>query len=195
MEEPRLILASASPRRVALLKELEWEFEVLPSRAAEVGHAFLTPREICLLNAWQKCRAVAQNRPEAVVLGADTEVCLGPRIFGKPANRTEAEVFLTDLQGRTHEVITGVCLMHWGRHRQWLGVEVTRVHFKPLTAAEIADYLNRIQPLDKAGAYAIQDYGERIIERIEGSYSNVVGLPLELLGTALPAFYQSLKGC
>lgn len=184
----RLILASASPRRVALLKELGLEFEVIPSHAPEVGHDFLTPREICLFNAWQKCRCVARGRPEAVVLGADTEVCLGPKIFGKPANRAEAESFLAELQGRMHEVITGVCLMHRGSHRQWLGAEVTRVFFKPLTKAEIADYLDCIQPLDKAGAYAIQEHGERIIERIDGSYSNVVGLPLELLRTALNNF-------
>lgn len=188
----RLILASASPRRVALLKELGMDFEVIPSQAAEVGHDFLTPREICLLNAWQKCRTVARKRPDAVVLGADTEVCLGTKIFGKPASRAEAEAFLAELQGRAHEVITGVCLMHWGLHRQWLGAEVTRVYFKPLSAAEIAEYLHLIQPLDKAGAYAIQEHGERIIERIEGSYSNVVGLPLELLGKALKGFADLL---
>ncbi|MCX8157066.1 MAG: Maf family protein [Verrucomicrobiae bacterium] len=189
----RLILASASPRRVELLKQLGVEFDVMPSQVAEVDHAFLTPREICLLNAWQKCRSVARRRPDAVVLGADTEVCLGARIFGKPASRGEAEAFLMELQGRVHEVVTGVCLMHWGRRRQWLGAEVTRVHFKPLSATEIADYLGLIQPLDKAGAYAIQEHGERIIERIEGSYSNVVGLPLEMLREALNEFADLLK--
>lgn len=188
----RLILASASPRRVELLKELKLEFEVIPSHAPEAEHDFLTPREVCLLNAWQKCRAVARQRPDAVVLGADTEVCLGTKIFGKPADRGEAEDFLKELQGRAHEVVTGVCLMHWGTHRQWLGAEVTRVHFKPLSAAAIAQYLDLIQPLDKAGAYAIQEHGERIIERLEGSYSNVVGLPLELLRGALPAFSDLL---
>lgn len=189
----RLILASASPRRVELLKELGVEFEVLPSRAAEAAHDFLTPREVCLLNAWQKARAVARKRPDAVVLGADTEVCLGSKIFGKPAHRAAAEAFLAELAGRAHEVITGVCLLHWGGHRQWLGAEVTRVYFKPLTAADIAEYLNLIQPLDKAGAYAIQEHGERIIARIEGSYSNVVGLPLELLRSALSEFVELLN--
>jgi septum formation protein len=188
-----LILASASPRRVALLKDSGWEFEVIPSQAPEVGHDFLTPREVCLYNAWKKCRAVARRRPEAVVLGADTEVCLGAKIFGKPASRAEAEAFLAELQGKVHEVITGVCLLHWGSHRQFLGAELTRVHFKPLTRTEIAAYLDLIQPLDKAGAYAIQEHGERIIERIEGSYSNVVGLPLELVQAALGDFADLLK--
>ncbi len=173
-----LILASASPRRESLLRLLGIDFAVLPAEVTEADWSHLTPGELCQLNAHLKARHIAKHHPDALVLGADTEVCLGARVFGKPMSRAEAESMLTELAGRTHEVITGVSLMHHRAHREKVFAEHTRVTFHPLTREQIRDYLGRIQPLDKAGAYAIQESGELIVERIEGSYSNVVGLPL-----------------
>lgn len=188
MNLPPIILASASPRRAQLLREMELDFVILPARTPESDHQFMTPREVCQLNAYRKARLIAKQNPDALVIGADTEVVLGARIFGKPANRAEAGHFLRDLQGHDHEVITGVCLIHLRRHREKLFAVGTRVFFRPLGDADIEAYLGKINPLDKAGAYAIQEHGDLIIEKIEGSHSNVVGLPTEALGEALEEF-------
>lgn len=173
-----LILASASPRRQSLLRLLGVEFAVVPAVVTEAGFEHLTPSELCQLNAYRKARAVAKHHPDALVLGADTEVTLDSKVFGKPASPAEAEAMLAELSGRTHEVITGVCLIHQRTHRERLFAERTLVTFHPLNHSQIRDYLARTQPFDKAGAYAIQEAGELIVERIEGSFTNVVGLPL-----------------
>ena len=181
MNLPPLILASASPRRAELLRELGVEFQALPGHAAEAEDDFLSPHELCQLNAYRKARVIAKKFPDALVLGADTEVCLGAEIFGKPADLAEAARMIERLQGRTHEVVTGVCLIHLRAHRQKLFTVATSVSFRSLDAAQIRDYLAMINPLDKAGAYAIQEHGTMIVEKIDGSFSNVVGLPLERL--------------
>ena len=181
MNLPPIILASASPRRAELLREIVEEFQVLPGHAEEFQPEQFSPVESCLLNACRKARVIAKRFPDALVIGADTEVCLGRRVFGKPRDRDDAERMLAELAGRTHLVISGVCLLQLRRHRQRLFAEITRVTFKRLDALEISDYLDRINPLDKAGAYAIQEHGEMIVERIEGSFSNVVGLPVDRL--------------
>jgi septum formation protein len=178
---PPLILASASPRRAELLRQLELEFQVMPGDAAEVFDEHLSPLELCQLNAHHKARAVAKKIPDALVLGADTLVFLGREIFGKPRDLDEAKQMLTKLQGRTHQVVTGVSLIHLRSHRERLFAVSTDVAFHPLTAEQISDYLAKINPLDKAGAYAIQEHGEMIVTEISGSYSNVVGLPVERL--------------
>jgi septum formation protein len=187
MKPPSLILASASPRRAELLRQLGLAFQVVPSAAAEVCHAHLTPREVCLMNAYRKARTVAARFPVALVLGADTIVCLDNTIFGKPADLTEASRMLVQLQGRTHQVITGVCLVWQQARRSRLFAVATDVTFHSLSPARIRDYLAAINPLDKAGAYAIQEQGEQIVAGISGSFSNVVGLPLERLKEALAA--------
>ena len=181
MNLPPLILASASPRRAELLRELGVEFQALPGHAAEAEDDFLSPHELCQLNAYRKARVIAKNFPDALVLGADTEVCLGAEIFGKPADLAEAARMIERLQGRTHEVVTGVCLIHLRAHRQKLFAVATSVSFRSLDAAQIRDYLAKINPLDKAGAYALQEHGAMIVEKIDGSFSNVVGLPVERL--------------
>lgn len=188
MNLPPLILASISPRRSDLLRQLGVEFQVVPSAASEASSEQLSPRELCQLNAYRKARAVAKRFPDRLVLGADTLVCLGARVFGKPADAADAARMLAELQSRSHEVVTGVCLIQLRAHRQRLFAVSTTVTFRALTPAEIRHYLATIQPLDKAGAYAIQDHGDRIIERIAGSYSNVVGLPLEQLEAELRQF-------
>jgi septum formation protein len=179
MTLPPLILASISPRRAELLRQLPWNFSVIPSDALEIHHDHLTATEIAQVNAYRKARAVAKKFPDALVMGADTLVYLGTQLFGKPADLAEARRILTQLQGRTHQVITGVCLIHLRGHRQKAFAESTDVTFRPLSSEQIGDYLSRISPLDKAGAYAIQEHGDLIVEKISGSFSNVVGLPVE----------------
>jgi septum formation protein len=185
MNLPPVILASGSPRRLELLRGLGMEFEVVPSDAAETHTEQLTAWEISQLNAYRKARAVAKKCPDALVLGADTLVYLETKLFGKPANLEDAYRMLKQLQGRTHEVVTGVCLIHLRNHRQKIFAESTSVTFRRLDAKQIQDYLGRINPLDKAGAYAIQEHGERIVAQVSGSLSNVVGLPLERLRAEL----------
>jgi septum formation protein len=176
---PPLILASASPRRAELLRQLKLEFEIIPSDAKEVYDEYLSPQELCQLNAHRKARAVAKKIPDALVLGADTLVFLDRKIFGKPADKSEARQMLEQLQGRTHQVVTGVSLIHLRAHRERNFAASTDVLFRPLTSEQIDAYLAKINPLDKAGAYAIQENGELIVSEISGSFSNVVGLPVE----------------
>jgi len=188
MKLPPLILGSASPRRAELLRSLGLEFQIVPARVTESHPEHLTPREICQVNAYRKARAIAKKHPDALVLGADTIVCLGVKVFGKPADLEEAHHILAKLQGRTHEVITAVCLVHLRSHRQRIFAARTAVTFRSLHAGQIRRYLSKINPLDKAGAYAIQEEGDEIVKKISGSYSNVVGLPLEALEKELAAW-------
>ena len=178
---PTIILASASPRRATLLAEMGIKFKVVPGQVAEETHDYLSPSELVRLNARNKAHAVAAKYPGQLVLGADTVVCLGARVFGKPATIEEARSFLEQLQGQSHQVITGVCLICRQRHRERLFAVISTVRFRSLTSSQIDRYLEKVNPLDKAGAYAIQEHGEMIVEEISGSYSNVVGLPLERL--------------
>jgi septum formation protein len=182
---PQIILASGSPRRQALMRLLCDDFLVKVSAADECDAEHYTPHEVCQLNAHRKAHVVAKHHLDALVIGADTEVALDTQIFGKPQDRKAAEKMLLKLQGRAHEVVTGVCLLQKRQHRERLFVVSTRVRFHPLTRKQIQDYLDRINPLDKAGAYAIQEHGELIVESIEGSLTNVVGLPVEALRAEL----------
>jgi septum formation protein len=188
---PPLILASASPRRAELLKLLKVKFRILPGEAREVAHEHLSPLEVCQLNAHRKARAIAKKIPDDLVLAADTLVFLDGEIFGKPRNLADARRMLTKLQGRTHQVVTGICLMHLRVHRERIFAVSTDVLFHPLDGRQVRDYLAKINPLDKAGAYAIQDSGELIISEISGSYSNVVGLPVERLASELKLWEAS----
>jgi len=191
MNLPPVILASASPRRAALLQRIVRKFEIIPGYPEEFQPEHLSPSEACMLNAYHKARVVAKQFPDALVIGADTEVCLGRRVFGKPKDRAEAEQMLSALEGKEHRVITGMCLIHLRLHRQRSFAERTRVTFKPLGADEITEYLDKINALDKAGAYAIQEHGEMIVQKTEGSISNVVGLPVERLKKELKQFVIS----
>jgi septum formation protein len=185
---PPLILASQSPRRAELLQQLKLEFEIVPSDATEVFDEHLSPLELCQLNAHRKARAVAKKIPDSLVLGADTLVFLDRKIFGKPASLDEAKQMLKQLQGRTHQVVTGVSLIHLRNHSERIFAVSTDVMFRQLTAAQIDEYLTKVNPLDKAGAYAIQESGELIISEISGSFSNVVGLPVEKVESELKAW-------
>ncbi len=176
-----LILASNSPRRREILSQLGLEFEVEPSRFEEKGEG-LTARETVLAFARGKAEDVFSRHPNDVVLGADTVVCLGGNILGKPEDEADAARMLRLLSGRMHEVFTGVCVLSSG----FCGEEVvaTKVFFHPLEEDLIAAYVKSGLPLDKAGAYGIQD-GFPLVEHIEGSYTNVVGLPEETVRALL----------
>jgi septum formation protein len=176
-----LVLASASPRRIALLKEAGFHFAVQPADVSETQEPWFTPSEMARRNAFSKAKLTSANRPSAIVIGADTLVCLDAAVFGKPRDETDAISMLERLQGNTHRVVTGVCLCQGRPARRRLFAVTTSVVFKRLSKSRITGYLKKINPYDKAGAYAIQEHGDLIIERIEGSLSNVVGLPMERL--------------
>jgi septum formation protein len=185
---PPIVLASKSPRRVELLRQFGLEFVAAASNAIEMMHEDLTAAELCQINAFRKARAVARKHPDALVLGADTLVAEGRTVLGKPASLVEARRMLERLQGRTHQVVTGVCLLHLRGHRCRIFADISEVKFRPLTAVGIQRYLKLCNPLDKAGAYAIQEHGDEIVEGIRGSYTNVVGLPMERLADELEAW-------
>lgn len=188
MKLPPIILASESPRRVELLRRLAPDFKIVPSEASEIHQEQLTAGETVQINAYRKARTVAKKNPDALVLAADTLVYLESELFGKPKDLEQAYLMLERLHGKTHQVVTGVCLLNLRNHRQKLFTETTSVQFKRLDAVKIRRYLTKVNPLDKAGAYAIQDEGSAIVESISGSYTNVVGLPLERLKVELDAW-------
>ncbi|MGA3266560.1 MAG: Maf family protein [Verrucomicrobiota bacterium] len=188
MSLPRFILASASPRRAELLRQVRVEFQVIPSDAPEIIDDHLSPWELCQLNAHRKARAVAKKHPDALVLGADTLVFLDGEVMGKPRDLADARRMLGRLQDRTHQVVTGFSLIHLREHRERTFAVSTDVTFRPLTARQIADYVSKTNPLDKAGAYAIQEQGELIVSEISGSFSNVVGLPVDQVKSELEAW-------
>jgi septum formation protein len=188
METPTLILASVSPRRADLLRQWEYDFVVVPSAAEEIHSEDLSAGEVAQINAYRKARAVSKKHPDAVTLGVDTVVLLGSRLFGKPKDLADAERMVLALQGKTHQVVTGVCLIHLRGHRQKMFWEQTDVTFRPLTAEQIRHYHTEVNPLDKAGAYGIQEKSAIVVESISGSFSNVAGLPMERLQPELAAF-------
>jgi septum formation protein len=172
------ILASASPRRRALLRQVGLSFRVVPSRVEELNRSGMESPRHALYWATVTAEEVAHRYPGEWVLGADTIVVLEGTILGKPADAPEAARMLSRLSGRSHEVITGLCLVsERAAVREQLAVE-TRVYMKQFTPEEIQGYIDTGEPMDKAGAYGIQGVGGCLVERIEGSYSNVVGLPI-----------------
>jgi septum formation protein len=182
------VLASGSPRRRRLLREAGYHFEVVSAPVDEAAHDWLTVRELTTWNAARKAANVSEKLPEAVVLAADTLVTIDGEVLGKPANFEEAVRMLRRLSGRAHEVWTAVRICH-AATRKWESFqEMSRVHFRALDEAAIRTYLTKIDPLDKAGAYAAQGRGREIIERIDGSYTNVVGLPMERTSEVLRRF-------
>jgi len=185
---PRFVLASGSPRRRQLLKKAGYQFEIVSPAGEEVAHAWLTIRELTICNARRKALRVAETWPDAVVLAADTLVAIDGRVLGKPVDIHDAVRILRRLSGRTHEVWTAVFIRHAARRKSHSFQEISRVRFRKLSDRAIRDYLAKVNPLDKAGAYAAQGHGTEIIERNEGSYSNVVGLPMEETTRALRDF-------
>lgn len=175
----RIVLASASPRRVALLRQVGLAFTVADPGPDRAWPGEAEPRHGVRALALDKARRIAPDHPEAIVIGADTLVVTRGARLGKPRDATDARAMLQRLQGRTHEVWTGVALVR-GREQR-TAAEVTSVRFAKLTGAEIDAYVASGEPLDKAGAYAIQGLAAGFVRRIEGDYCNVVGLPLARL--------------
>ena len=174
----RIILASGSPRRRELLEGAGLDFEVIPSSAEEVHDETMPPEMLCELNATIKAKEVAKDHPDAVVIGSDTLVFIDDMPLGKPADMEEAIAMLRRLSGRRHVVCTAVCLTQQ-RGAQVIFHDCTEVEFKELTDDNITTYLERANPLDKAGAYGIQEHGELIVEGIVGRFDTVMGLPVD----------------
>jgi nucleoside triphosphate pyrophosphatase len=172
----RLVLASASPRRADLLRAAGFSFEILPVEIDERFGPHEQPDRAVARLAEAKAAAAERLRPDAVILAADTTVVLRGQALGKPKNDEDAKHMLRLLSGRGHEVLTGICLVESGR--RLVHVEPSRVRFTTLSEAEIEWYVASGEGADKAGAYAIQGLAGRFVEAVEGSYSNVVGLPI-----------------
>ena len=182
MPEPApLILASSSPRRRELLAGRGYRFQVVTAAVEEILPPHLTVREAVLLNARRKGAAVAALHPDACVIAADTLVALDSRPLGKPATLDDARAMLAALAGRTHHVFSGVWIEHRSAATVAAFIEVSQVRFRPITPAEIEDYINKVHVLDKAGSYAAQQDPIALIQSIEGSRTNVIGLPMERL--------------
>ncbi len=173
---PRVILASQSPRRRELLSLIGITHEVHPADVDESVHADEAPVPHCERLARQKAHTLAEAHPDAVVIGSDTIVVIDGDILGKPGDRAEAIAMISRLSGRTHTVFTAVAVAHGGVTLS--GVESVSVTFRPLDAAHIAAYVDTGEPMDKAGAYGIQGFGATNVERIDGDYFAVMGLPL-----------------
>lgn len=182
----RFILASASPRRRELLAAAGFDFEILSPDVREMESASLTLRELTLTNAFRKGRAVSRANAGRVIVAADTLVALDGEVIGKPENLEHAREILRRLSRRTHGVCSGVFVGDGKRER--IFHVISHVRFRELTDAAISDYFSKINPLDKAGAYAAQGDGRDVIEHIDGSYTNVVGLPMEETVSVLREF-------
>ena len=179
-----IVLASSSPRRRELLEQAGVSFEIMASPAEEIHDAAMKPDLLCELNATLKAAAVASLRPNATVIGSDTLVFIDDLPLGKPADLDEARGMLRRLSGRTHRVCTGVCVIYPGGEKSVFH-ETSEVTFLTLDDATIEEYFGLVNPLDKAGAYGIQEFGERIIAGICGNFDNVMGLPVAKVIAAL----------
>lgn len=180
----RLVLASASPRRRALLSALGIDIEVAPTHAEEID-AGPSPAEIVEGNALRKCVAAASQHAGAVVIAADTLVFLDDAVLSKPADAVEAHGMLARLSGNTHQVITGVAVCNTATGKKAHGHETTWVTFRPLSADEIARFVAIVNPLDRAGAYTVDGPGSLLVARYDGCYMNVLGLPIVRLDALL----------
>jgi len=181
----KIILASASPRRKQLLKQLGLDFEVVPSEAEEKLNPRLRPRGQVEELALQKAQSVAKNFPDAIIIGADTIVALNDEVIGKPKDIADAKRILKKLRGRQHTVVTGFVLLDTLEQRTIIKSVETKVWFRKLSPQEISSYIEKEKPFDKAGAYAIQGLGALFIEKIEGDFFGAVGLPLFTLAKEL----------
>ena len=173
-----VILASQSPRRIELLKQVITDFKVIPSEVEEILRPDRSPEENAEALGLEKANWVAKHNPGHWVIGADTVVVLDEEIIGKPTDDEDARRILKRLSGREHQVVTGVAVVHL---KTASTTTVSRVRIKPLTHEEIVTYVDSGEPLDKAGAYAIQGKGASLVDGFDGSYTNIIGLPIETL--------------
>lgn len=180
----RLILASASPRRKELLAKAGFVFDVQASDADEFSDG-LYFEKIAIVNAAAKAESVAELNPEALVIGADTVIEYRGKILGKPSSPEDASAMLQTLSGGVHRVVTGVCIRNIENSISCVFADCSSVYFREFGQNVITDYLDKVHVLDKAGAYAVQEYGDMLVERIEGSAENVIGLPVKRLAESL----------
>jgi septum formation protein len=186
-----LILASASPRREQLMNQIGLEFSVIPSNVIEDFSLTLPPEAFTEHWAREKAKNVAENNPDTMVIGADTVVVLDNKILGKPKNIKDSFSMLQSLSGRTHEVITGMSILNINCGIDFTFNERTYVSFLTLSDYDISYYIDKYNPLDKAGSYGIQDWFSVHVRQIEGCYFNVMGLPL----SSFFSHYRSLTNC
>ena len=184
-EVRKIILASTSPRRKQLLKQLGLNFEIVPSDVEEKLNPRLGPRNQVEQLALQKAEAVADQFEDAIIIGADTMVVLNNEVIGKPKDTQDAKRMLKKLRGRQHSIVTGFVLIDTLQRRTIIKSVEIKVWFRKISPQEIANYIDRDKPFDKAGAYAIQDLGSIFVEKIEGDYFGAVGLPLYTLAKEL----------
>ncbi len=183
-----IILASASPRRKVLLEKIGLVFEVEPSNYEEDMPLRLEPHEFARKISLEKARGVASKHKNSIVIAADTFIVLGGQILGKPHTEKDAREMLEAISGKYHSVITGFSIIDTGKDKTLSKSVETKVYIRKLTLAEIDAYVKSGEPLDKAGAYAIQGLGAVFVEKIDGDYYNVVGFPLSALTEALKEF-------
>ena len=188
MPKKRLILASTSPRRIVLLKSLGYLFDIIPHDIEECIQGNVLPAELVQNLAFLKASDVARRVCDAVIVSADTIIAHEKGILGKPKDVSDARRILSILSNSEHDVISGVCVMASPSRKKMLRIERTHIKMKYIKDEEIDRYILTGEPMDKAGAYAIQGEGRKFIEKIDGSYSNAVGLPLELLQEMLNHF-------
>lgn len=191
----KLVLASQSPRRQELLKTLNYPFIVCPAVGEEVMDEKIPASALAEELARQKATEVGEKHPDALVIGADTVVLVGENLLGKPKTEEEALSMIALLQGKTHQVITGVCVLEGGENPKSTNFSVTTsVTMRSLSEREIQAYVAQGESMDKAGAYGIQGKGAWLIKKVEGDYFNVVGLPLCPLGEVLQEYGIPLFG-
>ncbi len=190
----RIILASASPRRAQLLKLIGLEFEVVQSNYDESGESYTFPEVQVLELSERKASTVAEQVEDGLIVGADTVVALEDKIFGKPKDKSAAQEMLRQLSGRTHTVYTGFTLIDQPSGRLHSDYERTEVVFRKIDDAEISRYVQTESPLDKAGAYGIQDKSSIFVSKVNGCFYNVVGLPVTKFYVALRDFLNGKKG-
>ncbi len=190
--DKRVILASASPRRKTLIKCLFKDYEIIPSSIDEDDYKMLSPLEMPEFLAIQKAKDIAKAYSEAIVIGCDTSVVLGERVLGKPKDQTQARNMLALLSGKTHKVITGVCII-CGDNSMSFSVS-TDVTFYELDDEEIDEYVQSGEPYDKAGGYGIQGLGSVFVKEISGDFYNVVGLPVSRLYREMIEFLNLIGG-
>ena len=190
----RIILASSSPRRKELLEKIGLKFEVDASNCAEEIDPALEPDELVRGISLAKAKSVSSRHKDALIIAADTIGVIGKKLLGKPHTVDEARKMLAQISGKSHEVITGFTVLDTATNKVFSGTVNTKVYIKKLTGQEIAAYVRTGEPLDKAGAYGIQGLGAVIVEKIEGDYYNVMGLPLNALTNALKEFGVNVWG-
>lgn len=186
----KIILASSSPRRKEILENANVKFDIIKSEIDEVILDNELPSQVVMRLAFEKCIDIATKHRESLVIGADTVVVLDDIILGKPKDIDEAIAMITQLSGKTHQVITGISLINLSANKKIIDYVVSNVKFKDLSAEDIKDYIQTNESLDKAGAYGIQGYGALLVEEIQGDYFNIVGLPISRLSDLLKQHFS-----